>query len=76
MPPLSRGKASCGPSTGRIGKGLCRGNCRLRRFLPDCAVVKFEAPMRVRSLEPVYNRFGEGFGTSDLVVARALIDEP
>jgi hypothetical protein len=46
-----------------------------RRASPACYAVRAAVPTPIACLQPIYDRFTEGFGTADLIAAKQLLDE-
>ena len=76
LQPRKRRRTSSGRrSTRRAGKRRCPGSCAPRRASPACCAIKAAIADAIACLQPVYDRFTEGFGTADLIAAKQLLDD-
>ena len=59
----------------RGSKEPCPGSCVLRRASPACCGKQGRLADAIACLQPIYDRFTEGFGTADLIAAKQLLDD-
>ena len=69
------GPLPAGAGWGAPSKRHCHGSCARRRASPACCAITAAPPSAIACLQPVYDRFTEGFGTADLIAAKQLLDE-
>ena len=62
-------------STGRANKVRCPGNSAPPRASPGLLRDQGRLADAVACLQPIYDRFTEGFGTADLIAAKQLLNE-
>jgi hypothetical protein len=61
--------------TGRAAKRHCLGSCAPRRASPALLRDQGRSANAIACLQPIYDRFTEGFGTADLIAAKQLLGE-
>ena len=59
----------------RAGKRRCPGSCAPRRASPACCAHQGRPADAIACLQPIYDRFTEGFGTADLIAAKQLLEQ-
>ena len=59
----------------REHEGALSWELRAATFSPACCAIKAVAADATACLQPIYDRFTEGFSTADLIAAKQLLDD-